>query len=97
MSTTTHCIRIAQMLQMAMNYSNEEVASDEWVNELAHKELEKQEITVKEDETSENKTLTVNIECKPEDVTSVKAVHLVVRLQSNHKAIKQRLDYKKRE
>ena len=31
----------------AMNYSNEEGASDEWVNELVHKELEKQGITVK--------------------------------------------------
>ena len=39
-------MRIAQMLQLAMNYSNEEGASDKWVNELVHKELEKQGITV---------------------------------------------------
>ena len=66
-------MRIAQMLQIAMNYSNEEGASDEWINELVHKELEKQGITIKSDKTSVNKTTSVNNDCKPEDVASVNA------------------------
>ena len=72
-------MRIAQMLQLAMNYSNEEGASDEWVNELVHKELEKQGITIKSEKTSVNKTSTVNNDCKPEDAASVNAFQFTDR------------------
>ena len=66
-------MRISEILTLAMNYSNEEGASDEWVNELVQKALKQQGIEVKPTTDSSS---TVPTSGKPEDgkTASVNAI-----------------------
>ena len=66
-------MRIAKMLKIAMEYVNEEGASDDWVNELVQKELAKQGIKLKTENSTDKSTSSVNSDCKPAESTGVNA------------------------